>query len=162
MKKVKCKKCKLTYDKDIYECPYCHTKRFNIKPVIMLLLVIAVIGVILYKYNILSFLNNGKIYIDDFSVQTAIIEDYDNILKNIEIDMLFTNENINAIEIDNKIAIYIDDVLYDQTYAYATIEPNKKYQEKDYIFIKNEEWKKLEVYYYSKDEKNYKKYTYIK
>lgn len=40
VKKVKCKGCKLTYDKKLYKCPYCHRKRFNPTGLIIFLIIL--------------------------------------------------------------------------------------------------------------------------
>ena len=50
-KKVKCKKCKLTYDKKKYECPYCHKKRFNPTGLIVFLILLVVAAVVLFYFK---------------------------------------------------------------------------------------------------------------
>lgn len=50
VKKVRCKKCRLEYDKKKYECPYCHKKRFNPTGLIIFLIIIAIAGGITYYF----------------------------------------------------------------------------------------------------------------
>lgn len=49
-KKVKCKKCRLEYDKKKYECPYCHKKRFNPTGLIIFLIITAIAGGVTYYF----------------------------------------------------------------------------------------------------------------
>ncbi len=64
VKKVKCKKCKLTYDKKKYECPYCRKKRFNPTGLIvfLVLLIVAAGALFYFKGNdIKDILNNTNV-----------------------------------------------------------------------------------------------------
>lgn len=64
IKKVKCKKCKLTYDKKKYECPYCHKKRFNPTGLIVFLVLLIVAAGALYYFKgneIKDVLNNTNV-----------------------------------------------------------------------------------------------------
>ncbi len=64
IKKVKCKKCKLTYDKKKYECPYCHKKRFNPTGLIVFLVLLIVAASVLFYFKgneIKDVLNNTNI-----------------------------------------------------------------------------------------------------
>lgn len=52
VKKVKCKNCHLTYDKNKKECPYCHKKRYKpTKLIIFLVLLVAAVSTLFYFKN---------------------------------------------------------------------------------------------------------------
>ncbi len=128
-KKVKCKKCHLTYNKKEYECPYCHTKRFNPTGLIIaLIIIIAAIGAIFYfKGNdiIESFSKGTATSHTEIKVDTAapvernekgIIFDNLNVSKNsesnkynYEISFDITNNTTETQEIDYILLIYIDE-----------------------------------------------------
>ena len=63
VKKIKCKGCKLTYDKKLYKCPYCHKKRFNPTGLIIFLIILVLaIGTAGYFYwdEIKEFISNKQ------------------------------------------------------------------------------------------------------
>lgn len=128
-KKVKCKKCHLTYNKKEYECPYCHTKRFNPTGLIIaLIIIIAAIGTIFYfkGSDIIESFNNGtdtshtEIKVDTAAPvernEKGIIFDNLNVSKNsesykynYEISFDITNNTTETQEIDYILLIYIDE-----------------------------------------------------
>lgn len=81
VKKVKCKGCKLTYDKKLYECPCCHKKRFNFKRILIILIIIAIAGGIIY-------------FIFGNDIKSKIIQQ--NIIN--KTGLLYTNLNVTEIE----------------------------------------------------------------
>lgn len=104
-KKVRCKKCRLEYDKKKYECPYCHQKRFNPTGLIIVLIIIALVGGVTYYF----FGNKIQNY---FTEKTRMTETNDNglIFKNfsIERNTKKVNEYTVKFDIENKTGDSID------------------------------------------------------
>lgn len=166
IKKVKCKGCRLTYDKKIYECPYCHKKRFNPTGLIILLIIIIAAGGTAYYFY-------SDEIIGYFSEKETVLEIEEKngglVFKNVLIEKYKNNEDIYTVKFDiiNKTGESLDKEytlvnLADKVKA-KVIEGNFIYISNDYervslhmmpdeiykaeynIQIKDE-WKELEIY----------------
>lgn len=166
IKKVKCKGCRLTYDKKLYECPYCHKKRFNPTGLIILLIIIIAAGGTAYYFY-------SDEIIGYFSEKETVLEIEEKngglVFKNVLIEKYKNNEDIYTVKFDiiNKTGESLDKEytlvnLADKVKA-KVIEGNFIYISNDYervslhmmpdeiykaeynIQIKDE-WKELEIY----------------
>lgn len=170
-KQIKCKKCKLTYSKKKYECPYCHKKRFNPK------------GLIIFSIILLIALGSGYYFIKTNNITIAepekgiifkniVVEETDtaNVYK-VKFDIINkTNKSINkkyeVINLADKIKASVKQSSISNYYHdNQTIELNMINEEiyKEEYYIKTYgEWEKLEIYIremYS-DEEEKKVFTY--
>ena len=164
-KKIKCKKCHLTYNKKEYECPYCHTKRFNPTGLIIALIIIIVgCGAALYFKGdeIISAVsistNKSKNIIDGIKFTPLEVENNDNELK-----ITFEVENTNDfdVELDYELSAYTDGYLtdlsqrsnkdgwliFDWNYNNLSevITAKKKCKYNAYINVA-EDWEEVEIY----------------
>lgn len=162
VKQVKCKKCKLTYDKKKYECPYCHKKRFNPTGLIIFLIILVIAaGAVYYFYG--DKVNEYIKGINTSNSQNGLI------FKNLSVELAEGKENTYRIkfDIENKTGNSInknyhiinlaDRVRAEITkgdfslwkYDYELIElkilPKEIYKAEYEIKIENE-WKELEIY----------------
>ena len=93
-KQVKCKKCKLTYDKKKYECPYCHTKRFNPTGLIVFFIILLLgAGAIYYFFGdkITEYIKEDR---NDISNNSGLI------FNNLSITPSLEKENIYIVNFD--------------------------------------------------------------
>lgn len=98
VKKVKCKECKLTYDKKLHKCPYCQKKRFNPTGLIIFLIIIVIaIGTagFFYREKIKEFINNKQ-------NETVLDKNDDKglIFKNISITKSEKYDNVYTVKFD--------------------------------------------------------------
>lgn len=167
VKKIKCKGCKLTYDKKLYKCPYCHRKRFNPTGLIIFLIILVLaIGAAGYFYwdEIKEFISNKQ-------NETVLDENEGKglIFKNVSITRSEEYNNIYTIKFD---IINNTGSAYNKKFTLANlvdkvkapvIEGNFIYWQNDYESVKldmiadeiykaeyniiiDEEWKTLEIY----------------
>lgn len=167
VKKVKCKGCKLTYDKKLYKCPYCKRKRFNPTGLIIFLIILVLaLGTAGYFYW-----DEIKDYIENKQNET-ILDEYEGkglIFKNFSIEKSEDYENTYTIKFDiiNKTGSaysenYVLANLVDRVKA-PVIKSNFIYWSKDYEHITLDmladeiykaeynikidvEWKTIEIY----------------
>lgn len=112
VKKVKCKKCRLTYDKKLYECPYCHKNRFNPTGLIIFLIILVIAGVAAFYFkgdeiigavkkmnNVTTFEKNEVTYtITDIQITDSSLSDGKYIKLNIEVENKSESEaHINCV-----------------------------------------------------------------
>lgn len=109
VKKVKCKGCKLTYDKKLYKCPYCHRKRFNPTGLIIFLIILVLaLGAAGYFYW-----DEIKEFIENKQAETVLDENEGKglVFKNVSVTRSEENENIYIIkfDIENKTGNSLDE-----------------------------------------------------
>lgn len=167
-KKVKCKKCKLTYDKKKYECPYCHKKRFNPTGLIVFLVLLIVAAGTLFYFK-------GNDIINSFKEAKNVTEfKYENItytLKNItttsqnneiKLDFIIEAENNTdtVYKFDCTLSIYEDNYLNKDWFSSNsikssrisdTLQPNTKL-EKNIRVTLNNDWNEVIIYGEFEDE----------
>ena len=98
VKKVKCKRCKLTYDKKLYKCPYCHRKRFNPTGLIIFLIILVLaLGAAGY-----FFWDEIKEFIDDKQTETVLDENEGKglVFKNVSVTRSEEYDNVYTIKFD--------------------------------------------------------------
>lgn len=98
VKKVKCKGCKLTYDKKLYKCPYCHRKRFNPTGLIIFLIILVLaLGAAGY-----FFWDEIKEFIADKQAETVLDENEGKglVFKNVSVTRSEEYDNIYTINFD--------------------------------------------------------------
>lgn len=171
VKKVKCKKCRLTYDKKKYECPYCHKKRFNPTGLIVLLILLVIAaGVIFYFFG-----DKIKDFISDKNAGETIIEtiNEDNkvglVFKNLTVEKNAEKENFYTVKFDienttsetiqktytlknlvDKVSVEVKESdtywIYEGT-GYVNLELiPEEISKVEYDIIIDSEWKTLEIY----------------
>lgn len=166
-KKVKCKKCRLEYDKKKYECPYCHKKRFNPTGLIVFLIIIVIaIGAAGYFYweEIKEFIANKQTetVLDEYEGKGLIFknflieksEDYENTYT-IKFDII--NKTGSAYNKNFVLANLVDKVkapviksnftYWSKNYEHITLDmlADEIYKAEYNIKI-DEEWKTIEIY----------------
>ena len=109
VKKVKCKGCKLTYDKKLYKCPYCHRKRFNPTGLIIFLIIFVIaLGAAGYFYW-----DEIKEFIANKQAETVLNENEGKglVFKNVSVTKSEEKENIYTIkfDIENKTGNSLDE-----------------------------------------------------
>ena len=167
VKKIKCKGCKLTYDKKLYKCPYCHKKRFNPTGLIIFLIILVLaIGTAGYFYW-----DEIKNFIDNNQAETILDENEGKglVFKNVSVTRSEEYDNVYTIKFDiinNTGSAYSKKFvlanLVDKVKA-QVIKGNFIYWQNDYESVKldmiadeiykaeyniviDEEWKTLEIY----------------
>lgn len=98
VKKVKCKGCKLTYDKKLYKCPYCHRKRFNPTGlIIFLIILILALGAAGYFYW-----DEIKEFIADKQTETVLDENEGKglVFKNVSVTRSEEYDNVYTVKFD--------------------------------------------------------------
>lgn len=161
-KKVKCKKCKLTYDKKKYECPYCHKKRFNPTGLIVFLILLVVAAAVLFYFkgneivdtmqetkNVTTFKHDNITYtLKDITSKSIANE--------IKLEFIIEAENKtdSKYKFDCTLSIYEDEYLNKNWYSgnslvpsriSDTLQPNTKL-EKDIRITLDTDWKEIIIY----------------
>lgn len=169
MKEVKCSKCGLSYPRSKHICPYCHKKRFNVIPLIALILLcgIGYGGYYVYSNDYLpdtvkNFFNaerndkqsnfNGLKFNFLEATEKEVEEEK-------EITIYFDIENTTSKEISfaSNFITYVDNYvsndnwinLYsgaDKTVTMSNLIPDKKLKQ-DITLKTNSDWNEIEVYY---------------
>lgn len=155
-KKVKCKKCRLEYDKKKYECPYCHKKRFNPTGLIITLIILIIGGGVLFYFKgneIIDYIKEMK------NVTTFENENVEYKITRISKDSVHNKVYIKfTIEAENKnnstqklrciLSAYADEYLVkdDSSNAfYEELQKNTKIK-REYTIEVNENWNEITIY----------------
>lgn len=155
-KKVKCKKCRLEYDKKKYECPYCHKKRFNPTGLIITLIILIIGGGILFYFkgndiinyikemrNVTTFENENVEY-----KITRISKDNKNNKVNITFTIEAENKNNFSKELKCNLSAYADDYLVKDFSSYSFYEELQKHTKikREYSIEVPKNWNKVTIY----------------
>lgn len=153
-KQVKCKKCKLTYKSKIYECPYCHTKRFNPKGLIITIIVLIVaLGAAVYFKgteikSIFSSIGDVKTFRKDGITYNIIGQETEEtfLLSYDKISIDIINNSNETKSVDVILSVYADGYLqeYNDNHIKIDLEKGKKYKEE--LPVYNQEWEQIEIY----------------
>ena len=155
-KKVRCKKCRLEYDKKKYECPYCHKKRFSSTGLIITLIVLIIGGGILFYLKGNEILNavkemknvtvfeNGNVEYIITNIKKESISDKIKITFTIEVE----NKNNTKEAISCILSAYADDYLVKDTGSYSLYEELQKNTmlKREYKIKVPKEWNVINIY----------------
>lgn len=155
-KKVKCKKCRLEYDKKKYECPYCHKKRFNPTGLIITIIALIIGGGILFYFKGNEILNAVK------EMKNVTVFENGNVeykITNMKKESVSDNVYITfTIEVENKnntkealkciLSAYADDYLVKDCDSYTLYEELQKGTKlkRDYKITVKKEWNEITIY----------------
>lgn len=169
MKEIRCKKCRLTYDKKNKRCPYCKHPKPKTGIIIFLSILLIVGGLILYYISFGNPFNSKVKNFDGIKFEiTNISGVHDSLLGYdcIKCDFELTNTTTFDETFDCSIKAYVDD--YEATIGWGfsdksiyskNLVAGKKAVETITIDVNNTDWKKIELYYSVDDSKYQKLYT---
>ena len=175
MAEIKCRKCKLTYDKKNTKCPYCKTARPRPGIIAGVIVVLGIIVLILStRGEVLNILPTKTKYIDGMRIQVESASASDSFineileLDEIEVRMVVTNFTFSEKNLNFKIKAYTDEYEADTSWFFSetNVRVNKLLPWKKCVQIitvspQVDEWNKL-VLYYCTDSGNYRKFCVIK
>lgn len=171
MNDVKCKQCGLTYPKKKHECPYCHKKRFNPVPLIIIIVLCGVGfgGYYAYSKNYIpeSIVNvlvpsNYTVNGIKFSLQDTTSKYIDYASKD-EVTINFEMENTTNkdISFNFDMVTYVDDYVVTnswltflssgQSVGMRDLVKGKKMKQNLTLTLDHDDWNKIEVYYKPSD-----------
>lgn len=167
MSEYKCKKCKLTYDpkRNKKACPYCGHKRKSKAPIVIIILMIicAVVTAVWYTSN------NKTKYIDGLKFNlVAIRAETDPLTKlltlsDIECIIEIENPTLEEKTLDCEVMAYVDDYQVPTSWFFSSsdiyienLPSGKKCVQTVYINAGKEDWNKLEIFYRTDEDSEYK------
>lgn len=157
MKEYKCKKCGLTYNtKGNPKCPYCGKKRPP-KGIIFAIIIVVVALVSYYIITNSGIINSRTQYVDGLKIEIKdiTIEKNDITKDKLKVILDITNTNIDKNSQFISFKTYIDD--YEEkseSIIISELLSGKKTNDEITIYLENEDWKKIEIYY-TTDYENY-------
>lgn len=150
MKEYRCKKCGLTYNtKGNSKCPYCGKKRPPIGIIFILIIIIAALTGYYFIANN-GIINKRTIYIDGLKIeiQDIKIEKMELINDRMTVSLEVTNTSADKKAAFISFKTYIDDYESGSDgLIISELLSGKKTTEKINIYLDNEDWQKIEIFY---------------
>lgn len=175
MAEVKCRKCKLTYDKKNKKCPYCKTARPNFGIIAAAAITVGIAAVILLsRGEILNIFPSKTKFIDGMLVQVESVSASSDLLgelldiDEIEVEMTVSNLSPAERDLDFKIKAYTDEyeantnwIFSESSVRVSTLLPGKKCIQTITVIPNTDDWSRLEIFY-SAGNSDYRKFCVIK
>lgn len=150
MKKYRCKKCGLTYNtKGNPKCPYCGKKRTPKGIIFAIIIIIAALaGYYIITNN--GIINNRTKYIDGLKIEIKDITIERNQVTGdkLKISLDITNTSIDKNTQLISFKTYVDD--YEEkseSLVVSELLSGKKTNDEITMYLENEDWEKIEIYY---------------